>query len=356
MHEHTSTALAKLPVPTGNPWIPSPDDPATIPVPLPVIIVSVNGPYTERDRKLWIFLLQAVWDRLEDTAIHALAVQDINRVFRELGGEHDSKWIWESATRLTETIVKWHYTEGDTRYEGIAALFSAQISRTTRKTGVLHFQFPGLLIPILKDPRRFARLRTHFLIELSGKYAVTLYELLESVANKDVPELKADVAELRRWLKVPEGKLGRWQDFRRYVLEPALQQINDNPTGAGFGVRMRVERENRAIQRVVFEVQKTQERQDFDAKLKSQGTQLDLFESAVQLKTDTYEQAKQLAWGWDIYALEAEWKAWGQQQKAWPPKNPDGAFLGFCKQRGPQRDARRETPSERRSDQSLLLG
>jgi hypothetical protein len=28
------------------------------------------------------------------------------------------------------------------------------------------------------------------MIELSGKYAVTLYELLESVANKDVPALK----------------------------------------------------------------------------------------------------------------------------------------------------------------------
>ena len=70
--------------------------------------------------------------------------------------------------------------------------------------------FPPLLVPILKDPRRFARLRTHFLIELSGKYAVTLYELLESAANKDVPELKASVEDLRRWLQVPKGKLLRW--------------------------------------------------------------------------------------------------------------------------------------------------
>ena len=55
-----ATRPAKLPVPTGNPWIPSPADPATVPVPVPVIIVSVNGPYTERDRKLWTLLLQAV--------------------------------------------------------------------------------------------------------------------------------------------------------------------------------------------------------------------------------------------------------------------------------------------------------
>ena len=64
------------------------------------------------------------------------------------------------------------------------------------------------------------------MIELSGKYAVTLYELLESAANKSVPELTATVEELRHWLKVPAGKLLQWQDFRRKALEPAVQQIN----------------------------------------------------------------------------------------------------------------------------------
>ena len=85
----------KLPVPTGDPWIPSPEDPATVPVPLPVIIVSVDGPYTERDRKLWTFLLQAMWDDLDKNAIHELRVQEINRVFRELGGE--AIWNWRFA-------------------------------------------------------------------------------------------------------------------------------------------------------------------------------------------------------------------------------------------------------------------
>jgi Initiator Replication protein len=323
----------KLPVPTGDPWIPSPEDPATVPVPLPVIIVSVDGPYTERDRKLWTFLLQAMWDDLDKNAIHELRVQEINRVFRELGGEHDSKWIWESATRLTRTIVEWRYTEGDTRYDGIAAIFSAEISRNARKTGLLRFQFPGLLIPILKDPRRFARLRTHFMIELSGKYAVTLYELLESAANKSIPELTATVAELRHWLKVPAGKLLRWQDFRRKVLEPAVQQINDNAAKAGFTVRVKLVKESRAIKWVTFEIIKTTERLALDAKLQDREKQLNLFD--VHLKTTTYEQAKNMAPGWDIYALAAEWKAWASQQKDWPPKNPDAAFLGFCKKRGP---------------------
>jgi Initiator Replication protein len=330
-----SAALAKIPVPTGNPWAPSRHDPATVPVPLPVIIISVEGPYTERDRKLWTFLLHAVWKELEESTIHEMSVRDINHVFRELGGEHDTKWIWESARRLAKTTVEWRLTDGDARYEGIAALFSAEVSRTAKAAGKLRFQFPGLLIPILKDPRRFARLRTHFMIELSGKYAVTLYELLESVANKDVPTMKADVEELRSWLKVPEGKLLRWQDFRRYVLEPAVKQINKNTEGSGFRVRMKVQKEGRAIKWVVFEVIKTKERQAIDERLRIGEKQLSLFD--VRLRPETYEEARKHAPGWDVYMLETEWREWGAHRPGWPPDKPDAAFIGFCKQRGAYR-------------------
>jgi hypothetical protein len=327
-----TTALAKLPIPTGNPWLISPDDPATVPVPLPVIIVSVEGPYTEQDRKLWTFLLHAVWDELGEKVIHEIPIREITRVFRDLRSRHHTDWIWESAERLADTKVRWIRTEGDKRYKGVGHLFGAETEDEVKEKGTLRFHFPPLLVPILKDPRRFARLRTHFLIELSGKYSVTLYELLESVANKEVPELRASVEELRQWLKVPEGKLLRWQDLRRYVLEPAVRQINDNPTGAGFRVRMKVVKESRAITGVVFEVLKTKERQAFDAKLQDHEKQLNLFE--VRLKTDTYEKAKAAAPGWDIYVLEAEWKEWGSQQQDWSPKNPDGAFIGFCRKRG----------------------
>src|SRR3954452_5252082 len=97
----------KRPVPTGDPWVPSPADPATVPVPFPVIIVSVEGPYTERDRKLWTFLLHRVWDELEAGVIHEIPVQEITRVFRQLGGDHNTTWIWESALRLAKSTVSW---------------------------------------------------------------------------------------------------------------------------------------------------------------------------------------------------------------------------------------------------------
>ncbi len=229
----------KLPIPTGNPWLPNDDDPATVPVPLPVVIVKIEGPYTEKDRKLWAFLLHAIWDELGEKPIHELPVSQINKIFRDLGGRHETNWIWESARRLTKTIVEWEQTFGDNRYEqGIAAIFSAVITKEARMQGVLRFAFPQLLIPILKEPRRFARLRVHFMLGLSGKYAVTLYELLESVVNKNDPTIEVPIDSLRQWLKVPERKLKRYYDFKRYVLDPAVKQINDDPERSGFTVVM----------------------------------------------------------------------------------------------------------------------
>jgi len=52
----------------------------------------------------------------------------------------------------------------------------------------------------------------------------------------------------------------------------------------------------------------------------------------IRLKTATYEKARQVAPRWDVYALENEWKEW-IAKKGELPKNPDAAFIGFCKQK-----------------------
>lgn len=45
------------------------------------------------------------------------------------------------------------------------------------------------------------------------------------------------------------------------------------------------------------------------------------------LRTETYERAKACAPGWDIYAIEQQWREWLTE----PPRDPNAAFIGFCK-------------------------
>ena len=49
------------------------------------------------------------------------------------------------------------------------------------------------------------------------------------------------------------------------------------------------------------------------------------------LLTDTYEDARTAAPGWDVYALEREWREWTAGKSA--PAHPDRAFLAFCRRK-----------------------
>ena len=55
--------------------------------------------------------------------------------------------------------------------------------------------------------------------------------------------------------------------------------------------------------------------------------------SHIQLKTETYDRARTLASGWDVHALEADWRNW-IERKTITPWHVDAHFLAFCKRRG----------------------
>lgn len=51
--------------------------------------------------------------------------------------------------------------------------------------------------------------------------------------------------------------------------------------------------------------------------------------NAFQLPTSAYEQAKNVAPGLDVYAIEKEWRNWLANKPR--PNNPAGSFIGFCR-------------------------
>lgn len=48
---------------------------------------------------------------------------------------------------------------------------------------------------------------------------------------------------------------------------------------------------------------------------------------SITLSAETYGKAREAAPGWDVHALEQEWRSWMME----PPRNPDAAFIGFCR-------------------------
>lgn len=53
--------------------------------------------------------------------------------------------------------------------------------------------------------------------------------------------------------------------------------------------------------------------------------------ASIRLKPETYEEVRNVAPGWDKYYLEEQWRSWMIDGGLDAPRNPDKAFLGFCK-------------------------
>ena len=61
-------------------------------------------------------------------------------------------------------------------------------------------------------------------------------------------------------------------------------------------------------------------------------TDLPLFSASLNVSEAAMERAKRAAPGYDIHALKAEWRAFVMGQEILP-RNPDSAFVGFCRKR-----------------------
>lgn len=323
----------------GSPFITNAENPPTVPVPLPVILADVIGKYTERDRKLWRFLLHAAWEELETKRLHVISVREIARVFQEHGGDKNAAWIMESAKRLAATRVEFKITCGDPRFnvspedegEGFSVLLAA--ARRSATTGSLIYEIPAMLVEIIKKPLRFARLRTHFIIGLSGKHSVTIYEILEAFANKDDPSFVVSVDEFRQWLNLKPTQYTDWKDLKRWVIRPALDQINANPDAAGFSVEMQPIKRGRDIVSLRFALTKTDGRSMQDTTLQRVAEELrhvgDNRPAGTELRASTLIDLHKKYPDIDIREAEREWLAWCAK-KGTRPKSPDAAFRGFC--------------------------
>jgi Initiator Replication protein len=324
--------------PTGD-LLREPDKPATIPVPTDIVTVQVNGPYTATDRKLWSLLLHIGWAELEAKSKigvwHEIEMVELRRIYEQFAGGKDTLRLWEAAERLTQTTAKFSHHDKlrDTRVKTLTSIFAAQTDEEAREGGTFRYMFPAPLIPIVLEPYRFARLRLQFMLSLKSKYSITLYELFEGVANCKTPILTASVAEIRSWLNVPQNKLTQWDYLWKKAVKPALDEITKNEEMAGITITHQLIREGRGnkVKGIKFFVAKTRERRMMEKDISTPKTSQ--VGALPQFSGSIYEKARKAAPGWDVYALENEFREW-IQKKGHQPKNVETAFIGFCKQKG----------------------
>ena len=166
--------------------------------------------------------------------------------------------------------------------------------------------------------------------KFKGYYSVRIYEisamhLNKSKSNKTIYKMLID--DIKDIFEVQQ-KYSRFCDFKRWVLEPSVQEINKL---SDLKIKYDILRYGRTPNEIKFYVSKPIPGQE-ERKLNAYDESIKYHK---RVSPKTIEKAKTIAFlantGWDVYAIEEQF--YGFMKSKGDPKNIDGAFIGFVKKK-----------------------
>lgn len=142
--------------------------------------------------------------------------------------------VVEAIEALMKTLVTVTLPDGSTRR--VQFLGGNDLDAPDRPHGVLTYSFDKRLIEILQDSTIWGSISLPVIMSLSGKYAISLYEIVAQWTNLSHKTYETlSIEELRTLLGVESKKYPLFGSFNKHILQPALVEIN---ALAPFNVRM----------------------------------------------------------------------------------------------------------------------
>jgi hypothetical protein len=301
-----------------------------------VDIVEMS-PLTLTDRRIYNLLLANAWDRLVEPVQHIIPKRDLQNTLHKGTDRLD-----DSIKRLMSAIVQLRHLENGAWVTKRVQLLGGN-SVADAEDGLFRYDFHPIMREIVSESRVFARLHKQIMFALSSKYSLALYEMIQKRGNMTRTYEEISISDFRNFLGVPEGKLKTWINFKNFAILPAVSEVSDlsdflvtvdpiKGKGKQFtGVRLSWERKALPELR---EVERELTFSKVGRRARLRGTvEATNFTSAPSphhaLRPDTFDKVRKLCAGYDIYALESEWRSWSADKPA--PNNADAAFINFCK-------------------------
>lgn len=193
---------------------------------------------------LWVIADELDRKRVPAKVADAVWLEIPSKKLRGEGGRSDNVWLRECLERLTGIKLSGRYRESDWVAVMVAEAHIAEGGALTR------ILVPPAAIHAMRAPETFAKLEYHAAFKLTG-HARKLYALLADKKRMGRPSWTYELSELRSVLDVQTKKsYERFNNFRQWVLDPALAEINDFGT---VHVEMTPERVGRAVKAVRFD-------------------------------------------------------------------------------------------------------
>lgn len=197
-------------------------------------------------------MVSAIWEiaaaldeqRIPATLENAVWLEVPTKRLRGEGSRADNVWLRECLRRLTKVELS-----GEHKGDPWGAVVLAQW-HIVQGGSVARLLIPPAGVHALRSPTTFTKIEATAAHQLSG-HGRRLYAILADKKRLGRPYWTFSVEELRALLGVDDKKsYSRWNNFRQWVLEPALEAINDYGT---VTVKMTPEKRGRSVHAVRFD-------------------------------------------------------------------------------------------------------
>jgi hypothetical protein len=198
--------------------------------PKPGELIEVTGTHLleASDRAL----LNALLQRAHDSGKMAEADAEWETTFAELRAElsqhKGNERVRECLKRLGSVRVTVHYLAKNGEARTLETPLLAFIDTGDGDGGhvTVQYSFPKRLRVVLLRSNRWGRVRCEVAYAMKCKYAIALYELICLRINRDSCVDTFTLDRFRELLGVPPETYVRGADFQRFVVEPALLEVN----------------------------------------------------------------------------------------------------------------------------------
>lgn len=196
------------------------------------------------DRRLYNYLLHNAFQGLKKRLEFTIGLKDLEGVYGV--GKPSKEQLNESIRKLMRTLVEFETTEQNRKQWHITSLLADAIF--DEKDGLLRYRYPETCQILLTDPINLEKclIQAHF----NYKYSNLLYELLATEHYSGKSDYLIELEDLRECLHVEPDKMPNFTDFNRFVLEPALKEINSY---ASFAVKFDASRKGRKVTQIHFQ-------------------------------------------------------------------------------------------------------
>jgi plasmid replication initiation protein len=172
-------------------------------------------------RKVSNALLYHAYKELMQKDEHEITVKQLCRLIGYQGNNHAA--IKEALKGLISTVIEWNLIDEQTGHENWTA--SSIIASVSLEGPLCYYAYSPRMKQLLHTPSMFGKIDLVIQSKFRSSYGLALYE--NCIRYRGLPNTKwLDMDLFKKLMGVPAGKYDVFRDFKRRVLDKAIDEVN----------------------------------------------------------------------------------------------------------------------------------